>query len=325
MCFVHEVCQVAGSASFVDDARFYLRWHGVLAAIKRHDSAPIFDWLVRTASYHGIADRVATQYMEAHGYTRWGDVATAIDDRPQCPKLASYWQFDACRYAKTAHTCARPDLIATCPLPTHPLRNGHLNQTAYSLFLFIRDIAEGDIVAWIDQQLAAADDVDAPARLAHLQARLVEPLRHIYGISDKVVGMALATLLIGAGHLRPAWLEVGGGMIAIDTLVHNFLHRTGILRRYNAGHAYGPGCYLPGRCADIIADVAGAIDARDFNRNFPATFPRFIQHAVWRYCAQLEFNICNGNRIDDRARCGNIYCKLYAICDRIKLAKRPTH
>ena len=32
-------------------------------------------------------------------------------------------------------------------------------------------------------------------------------------------------------------------MIAIDTLVHNFLHRTGILPRFNANHVYGAACY----------------------------------------------------------------------------------
>jgi hypothetical protein len=32
-------------------------------------------------------------------------------------------------------------------------------------------------------------------------------------------------------------------MIAVDTLVHNFLHRTGILHRLDASHAYGPACY----------------------------------------------------------------------------------
>jgi hypothetical protein len=42
-------------------------------------------------------------------------------------------------------------------------------------------------------------------------------------------------------------------MIAIDTLVHNFLHRTGILERLGAGHPYGLGCYQPNGCADIMA------------------------------------------------------------------------
>jgi hypothetical protein len=45
-------------------------------------------------------------------------------------------------------------------------------------------------------------------------------------------------------------------MIAIDTLVHNFLLRTGILARFNANHLYGGACYRPGGCAYIIAAVA---------------------------------------------------------------------
>jgi hypothetical protein len=105
-------------------------------------------------------------------------------------------------------------------------------------------------------------------------------------------------------------------MIAVDTLVHNFLHRTGILRRLDAKHAYGPACYRPGGCAEVIEAVALKIDARRLNRAFPKTFPRFVQNAIWRYCSQQCLNICNGNQIDDRARCENRDCDLYSICDR---------
>ena len=108
-------------------------------------------------------------------------------------------------------------------------------------------------------------------------------------------------------------------MIAIDTLVHNFLHRTGILHRFGADHAYGAACYRPGGCADIIEAVAERIDARDFNPAFPAVFPRFVQHAIWRYCAQTGLDVCNGNRIDDRKSCDNVYCQIHNICDRIAL------
>ena len=65
-------------------------------------------------------------------------------------------------------------------------------------------------------------------------------------------------------------------MVAVDTLVHNFLHRTGILRRFVAEHAYGAVCYRPGGCADIIAAVAQQIDARAFNPGFPKAFPRRV-------------------------------------------------
>jgi len=34
------------------------------------------------------------------------------------------------------------------------MRNSRLNQTAYSLYLFVRDVADGDLVGWIDAPLA---------------------------------------------------------------------------------------------------------------------------------------------------------------------------
>src|SRR5205085_2789288 len=37
-------------------------------------------------------------------------------------------------------------------------RKGDLNQAAYSLLLFIRDLCDGDLVGWIDQRLATADE-----------------------------------------------------------------------------------------------------------------------------------------------------------------------
>ena len=152
-----------------------------------------------------------------------------------------------------------------------------------------------------------------------MKVALIEPLREVYGLSDKVLTMALSCILLGAPKKRSVWIEVGGSMIAIDTLVHNFLVRTGILHRFRAEHGYGIACYRPGGCADIIETVAGRIDASAFNPTFPAIFPRFVQHAIWRYCAQSGLDVCNGNRVDDRKACENVYCQVYGICDRIAL------
>ena len=77
--------------------------------------------------------------------------------------------------------------------------------------------------------------------------------------------MALSSVLLGAPKKLRLWREVGASMIAIDTLVHNFLHRTGILHRFDAAHAYGSACYRPGGCAEIIETVAERIDASAFN------------------------------------------------------------
>ena len=44
-----------------------------------------------------------------------------------------------------------------------------------------------------------------------------------------------------------------------------------------------------------------------------------MQHAVWQFCAQQGYDICNGNNIDDFARCANFECQLYRRCDRRRL------
>ncbi len=103
-----------------------------------------------------------------------------------------------------------------------------------------------------------------------MRQALLEPLGHVYGVSNKVLAMALAELLLGGDAKRPSWIEAGTVMIAIDTLVHNFLHRTGILRDLSAEHAYGSGCYAPNGCAAIIERIANKIDARRFNPGYPA-------------------------------------------------------
>ena len=312
---VRSVCILAGVPSYVDDLRAQLRHGGVLEAVRDRDTPRLFDWLMSILSFHGIADRVVEDFIDKNGNVTWSDIEQSLATWPTCAKLGGYWLFHGCRYHKLAGACAEPIHITACPLPLHPLRNGRLNQTAYSLFLFIRDVADSDVVGWLDQQLSESKSV----AMAAARERLVGPLRHIYGVSDKVLAMALSALLMGTGRHGSRWFDVGASFVVIDTLVHNFLHRTGILWRLNADHPYGSGCYRPGGCADILEEVAAHIDASAFNPSFPKTFPRFVQSAVWRYCAEGGLDVCNGNRIRDEDRCQNVYCRLHASCDRIVL------
>jgi hypothetical protein len=316
---IYRVCCLAGSANLIDKIRADLDAEGIRTAMRKRDATAVFDWLIAALSYQGISDQIAYDYMEQHGYVTWDEITQNLSVGASCPKLKSYWHFHDCGYTKLRRTCTKLDHISHCPLPTHDLRNGRLNQTAYALYLFIRDIADGDLIGWIDQQLQAANSPAGPDRLARMRAALIAPLREIYGVSDKVLTMALSSLLLGAPNRMRLWREVGASMIVIDTLVHNFLHRTGVLHRFGAAHAYGSACYRRGGCADVIQAVAERIDARAFNAAFPMVFPRFVQHAIWRYCAQSGVAVCNGNRIDDRKSCDNAYCQVHNICDRITL------
>jgi hypothetical protein len=318
---VRGVCGLAGPHDLLDDIRGHLHRCGILAAVRTHDTPALFDWLISVLSFQGISNRVAEAYLDHHGNVTWADIEAALSRRPSCPKLGGYWLFENCRYGKAAGRCSMPQFLPACPLPAHPLRNGRLNQTAFSLFLFMRDVANGDFVAWIDSRLRAGKRGPDPDSVAAQRQQLIEPLCGIYGVSDKVMTMAMASLLLGAGSRQRRWFEVGASMIVVDTLVHNFLHRTGNLRRFDADHGYGHGCYGPGGCAEVLALVARQIDAQAFNSAFPSVFPRFVQLAIWRFCAIDEFNVCNGNRIDDRFACTNRFCQLYEHCDHVALHK----
>jgi hypothetical protein len=282
------------------------------------DTPGLFNWLIDSLSYQGISDRVATAYIDEHGSITWAEIEYRLSKQPSCQKLTSYWHFHGCEYLKSKRTCACPEHYARCPVPKHRLRNGRLNQTAYSLYLFLRDITDNDLVNWIDARLSRVTVLHAngPKYIAAMRESLLVPLRQIYGVSDKVLAMALASILLAAQDARMQWHETGGSMIAIDTLVHNFFHRTGILAELNAVHPYGPRCYAKNGCVEIIEKISSRIDARQFNKSFPANFPRYVQYAIWRFCAQEMLNICNSNRNDDQKRCENQWCGLFSCCAR---------
>lgn len=307
--------------SFLDEVRRSLDGHGVMRAVAARDSPTIYDWLLGVMQFQGISDANAVAFSENRDPVGWGNVAAGIAEEAPCERLQSYWHFEGCNYRKLSWSCSMPRLLSSCPLPTHPLRNGRLSQGAYHLFLFIRDVCGGDIVGWIDDRMERADQLGVPNRTAVMRRALLEPMGNIHGLSNKVLSMALSSLLMVADPHRERWVTTGASMIVIDTLIHNFLHRTGILRRFHADHLYGPGCYAPGGCSTIVEELAARVDARTFNPVFPANFPRYIQHAIWRFCSQSHCNICNGNQIDDSGRCEKRYCPSFANCERVRLAR----
>ncbi len=268
---IEAVSCVSASSTFVESLRSDDTPAGLSTAVAHNDTPGLFNWIMDSFSYQGISNRVAQGYLDLHGNVTWLQIKRLLSKGPSCPRLKSYWNYEGCRYDKSSGCCSEPDHIENCSVPHHRLRNGRLNQTAYSLYLFIRDLARDDLPGWIDSQLNSISDTDANyAALAH--EALVGPMRHIFGVSDKVITMTLSEILMSAPSNRHNWFRIGSQMIVVDTLVHNFLHRTGILRRFDADHSYGPACYHSGHCADILRAVASQIDARRFNREYPENF-----------------------------------------------------
>jgi hypothetical protein len=265
-------CYLAGSRNLIAKIRSDVCGPKIRTAIARHDTPALFDWLVEALSYQGISDRVAYDYMQRHGCITWADIDQSLSRPVSCPKLRSYWHYYDCSYQKSHGTCGEPNHISRCPVPAHNLRNGRLNQTAYALYLFIRDIADCDLVAWIDGQLGKQPDLTGPDQLALGRDALIAPLRNVHGISDKVIAMALSSILLAAPREK-RWRDAGAGMIAIDTLVHNFLHRTGILRRFAADHPYGAAWTIP--ATRMKADAAHVVPLSEPVRRILADLPRF--------------------------------------------------
>ena len=175
---IRQVCQQSRSANLIAETRASLRAEGIGSAIRQHNSAALFDWLITMLSYRGISDRVAADYLERHGQATWQAIEHDLQHGPSCPKLKSYWHFHDCRYSKQHYTCAEPEHLPQCPLPKYWLRNGGLNQTAFSLFyLFIRDVADGDLVRWLDRRLQAARKPAGPDQLAVMRMAVLAPLK----------------------------------------------------------------------------------------------------------------------------------------------------
>lgn len=325
--FFRQVVQPAldlAPTTFLDDISSSLSEAGIQDAVARHDSGPIYEWLLSLFQLQGISDHAAFAYAEKNEKVRWTEIEAALASGPDCHRLNSYWHLTNCKFQKTARTCSEPHRLHRCPLPRPPLRNGRLNQAAFSLFLFIRDICDSDLVSWIDKRLTEVDPGKGDAsRATRMRQAVLEPMTHIFGVSNKVLSMAFADLLLAGDPNRERWKVAGASFVAVDSLVHAFLHRTGVLRHFDAMHQIGPACYAPCGCASLIEDLAQRIDARTYHSAYPQPFARWVQHSIWRFCSSSGLNICNGNRIDDLARCGNRFCPVFDDCDRVSLRGGP--
>lgn len=311
-----EVALQLARSDFVAETHRSLEEAGVVEAVACHDTPAIFDWVVGMLPLQGISDAAAMRFQHEHGRITWADVEAGLSKNGRCPSLRSWWHF-RCGFRKTAWTCSHPDLLETCAVPGHDLRKGVLNEGAYGFFLFLRDVCDGDLIAWIDRRLSESDSEADPVRRGRLMsAALVQPLTEVSGTGPKLWSMILADLLLAADPDRKLWVTAGAAMVAVDTLVHGWLHRTGTMERYGVEHPYGPRCYAIDGCADVIEQLARTIDARIFNAHFPRYFPRFVQVAIWEFCAEGVRNVCNGRQIDDRYDCRQMFCPAGASCAR---------
>ena len=312
---LHEICRIAHPTQEFANSGSLFSTPKLRRALSRGDNSAIYDWLMGVFSYQGVADKAVATIIARDGNATWSAVEVSLNKTPGCRKLWSFWTFEGCGYSKFQRSCNCQEAFSGCPLPRLPLRNGSLNQLAYSLYFFFRDVAEGDFLGWLGVRIKAAEGGTYP----EIERELIAPLRAVHGISDKVISMALSDLLLASSD--PSWRRLGAEFIVVDRLIHNFMHRSGILKRHDCEHLYGPGCYGDHGCAKLLLSLSRGIDMRRFHHSFPQPFPRFVQTAIWRFCTASGENVCNGNQIDDRRRCRNEICNLQSFCERIALRR----
>lgn len=269
------------------EAILYQMIHGKL----HHKSIKLYQYLVEAFLLSGGGDQSNQGYYAKQKHKPTFNRVKQATKAAECPKLATFESLKGCGYRKGTKNCNEPAFLSTCPLPRFDMKRGALNHMAFSLYFFLRDVCRGDFYAFTNQHFRQSHS--AGGSISTLLDGFIGKISTIANVGPKLAHMALSCLFLTA---YPGWdyRQVGAHMIAVDTLVHNFLHRTGILDSYQLDHAYGPWCHTSNGCLGVIQDLANRIDCREFNPTLPANFPRFIQYHIWAYCGQSGENICNG-------------------------------
>ena len=267
--------------------------HQMIHGKPQHKSIKLYQYLLESFLLAGGGDQSNLTYYAKQQYKPTFHRVKRAITAAQCPKLTSFEAFKECGYSKTTNKCREPTFLRFCPLPRFDMKRGSLNHMAFSLYFFLRDVCKGDFYTFAREHLGQ-DQLATEAVNERLHA-FIGKITAIANVGPKLAHMALSGLFLTR---PPGWdyRRVGLHMIAVDSLVHNFLHRTGILDSYHLDHAYGPRCHGQTGCLGVIEDLASHIDCREFNPTQPAHFPRFIQYHIWAYGAKDGENICNLNR-----------------------------
>ena len=221
----------------------------------------------------------------------------------QCPKLATFEAFTGCGYQKTKPSCRKPAFLSSCPLPAFDLKLGSLNQMAFSLYFFLRYVAGGDFYTLATQHFGQGQLTDG--EISNRLQGFIEKVTTIANVGPKLAYMALSGLFLTRYH---GWdyRRVGLHMIAVDSLVHNFLHRTGIPGFYQLDHAYEPRCHTEKGCLGVIQDLAV------FRRfDFKVRFDYLKQEQTWllfkAVVDNMEVSICPSEAGQFKARLAHLH------------------
>jgi hypothetical protein len=96
---IFAVCCLAGSSTFLEGTGSIEDQNSLKSVIQQHDTPKLFQWLMHAFSFQGIADEIASSYIERHGLPSWFEIEACLE-MALCSKLKSYWTFSDCGYRK---------------------------------------------------------------------------------------------------------------------------------------------------------------------------------------------------------------------------------
>jgi hypothetical protein len=307
------------------ERRFYWAWcekeewlEPVIANILKSENAGLFEYLTGSFVYVGGSDRVNLKLWKA---VKPRPTFHRIKDqlkRARCPRLGTFDDFHGCGYSKYLRTCGEPEYFPECPLPKYFMRFGRINQMVFSVYLFLRDRCRNDFPGFVKsffgspKQLARLSEEDLRDKLK----LFVKEMTRLHMVGPKLVNMAVADVFcVTAKDWN--YLRVFHRMVAVDTLIHEFLHRSGTLKAFGKEHNYGAACHKEHGCLGVIEEVARQIDCSRYNEEYPAYFPKLVQSCLWRFCTEsCNLNACRRNAV-------NVECEFRDWCDRLPASRPP--
>tara|TARA_R110001599_G_scaffold176532_2_gene368706 strand:+ start:1650 stop:2588 length:939 start_codon:yes stop_codon:yes gene_type:complete len=263
------------------------------------------------ANFQGMSDQAAHAWLGVNGIPNFRELRGRLEAQ-KCQHLSTIPGMAKCCFKKGRHICANSDLLANCVVRSIPARKGQLAQLAIALCHWTDELPQGGLATWLDTLSKTMPPNEAADSM-------VDSLKSLPGISDKVASMIASDMAIGLGSDNSQLLEAGTSLVVVDRLVHNILIRSGATDFAGRTHAFGAGCYAKNGCRELVEQLAQTIDARRYNEHWPARAPRMVQHALWRFCAGGELNACNGRNIAANSRCNFKACPASGVCTRLPI------
>jgi hypothetical protein len=116
-----------------------------------HKSIRLYQYLVEAFILSGGGDQSNQGYYAKQKYKPTFNRVKRALKAAHCPKLAGFEAFQGCGYRKTTRKCNDPAFLRSCPLPSFDMKRGALNQMAFSLYFFLRDVAVRDFYTYVTE------------------------------------------------------------------------------------------------------------------------------------------------------------------------------